>query len=200
MLSVVAVALTLVFATAATADTIYLKSGRSIRTSQVRVEGDRVYFIQFGGEVSVPLSVVDRIVEDARVEPEGSPPRPTPTPPATGDAAATPAASAAGEGEAAEQQTQRYWQDRVRTIEAEKEQVALQIEDFKRTERAFLFSQRSTAETRQKIAAAEQRLVELDQEASDLQTEARRLGVPAGWLRLPPRGGEGGGGGASSGV
>ncbi len=194
MLSVVAVALTLVFATAATADTIYLKSGRSIRTSQVRVEGDRVYFVQYGGEVSVPLSVVDRIVEDARVEPDGSPAPATPTPPAT------PAASADGEGEAAEQQTQRYWQDRVRTIEAEKEQVALQIEDFKRTERAFLFSQRSTAETRQKIAAAEQRLIELDQEAADLQTEARRLGVPAGWLRLPPRGGEGGDGGASSGA
>jgi len=198
MLSVVTMALTLVFATAATADTIYLKSGRSIRTSHVRVEGDRVYFVQYGGEVSVPLSVVDRIVEDARVEPDGSP-APA-TPPATGDAAATPAASADGEGEAAEQQTQRYWQDRVRTIEAEKEQVALQIEDFKRTERAFLFSQRSTAETRQKIAAAEQRLTELDQEAADLQTEARRLGVPAGWLRLPPRGGEGGDGGASSGA
>jgi len=66
----------------------------------------------------------------------------------------------------------------------------LEIESLRRTERAFLFSQRSTADTRAQIVAAEVRLTELDQEMTDLQTEARRLGIPSGWLRLDPSGGD----------
>ena len=71
---------------------------------------------------------------------------------------------------------------------AEGAEVDLQIEDLRRTERAFLFSKRSTAETRQKIEAAQLRLTELDQEMTDLRAEARRLNIPPGWLRLDPSG------------
>jgi hypothetical protein len=194
VLTFVVAALALTFATVAVADTIHLKNGRMIRSSQVRVEGDKVVFIQYGGEVALPMSLVDRIEQDAAVEPQGTPPPPpgtTPDPdaPADPNAPADPDAGA----DTPPEETRAFWQDRVRSIEAEKEQVRLQIEDLKRTERAFLFSHRSTAETRQAIEAAEARLVELDQEMTDLQAEARQAGVPAGWLRLPP--GEGGGGG-----
>ncbi len=49
---------TLAVANVVMADTIYMKNGRSIRSSQVRIEGDRVIFFQYGGEVSLPLSMV----------------------------------------------------------------------------------------------------------------------------------------------
>jgi hypothetical protein len=58
----------LVLATRAEADTIYLTNGRVIHTASVRVEDGRVIFRQFGGEVSIPLSVVGRLVEDDTVE------------------------------------------------------------------------------------------------------------------------------------
>jgi hypothetical protein len=185
------------FAAVATADTIYMKTGRVIKSAQTRVEGDRVYFTQYGGEVSVPLDLVDRIVEDQATEPPALPPAPMPV--QTEADAGTEETTPAAEGdEVPSDQTQEFWQDRVRSIEAERTQVNLQIEDLKRTERAFLFSHRSTSETRQSIEEAEARLKELDQEYSDLQAEARRLSIPAGWLRLPP--GERGGGGTSGGA
>jgi hypothetical protein len=192
VLTFVVAALALSFATAAVADTIYLKNGRQIRSSQVRVEGDRVLFIQYGGEVALPMSIVDRIEQDANVGPTATPPSPSqgtqpeenPEQPATTE-----------EAEVPPEQTREYWQDQVRSIEAEKEQVNLQIEDLRRQERAFLFSHRSTAETRQAIEAAQQHLAELDQQMTDLQTEARRQGIPPGWLRLQPGGGVGGDGG-----
>jgi hypothetical protein len=192
----VVAALALAVATAAVADTIYLKNGRTISSSQVRVEGDRVYFIQYGGQVALPMSLVDRIVEDTTVEPSSTPA----PPPTTGEseavesgAADTAEGTAEGEEEVPEEETRAFWQEQVLAIEAERQQVRLQIEDLRRTERAFLFSHRSTAETRQAIEDAQTRLAELDQEMADLQTEARRAGIPPGWLRLP--GGEGGGSG-----
>ena len=57
-------------ATGAVADTIYLKNGRTIRTSDTRIEGGNVIFMQFGGEVTIPMSEVDRIEEDDLREPE----------------------------------------------------------------------------------------------------------------------------------
>lgn len=183
VLSVVTAALTLALANVAMADTIYMKNGRSIRSSQVRIEGDQVIFLQYGGEVSIPMSMVDRIVQDENVEPEGAPP---PPPAAADDTQVGPATDPEEEETPPEQTTRDYWQGKVRAITAEREEVELQIEDLRRTERAFLFSHRSTAETRTQIVAAQARLAELEQELTDLQAEARRLNVPPGWLRLDP--------------
>lgn len=183
VLSVVTAALTLALANVAMADTIYMKNGRSIRSSQVRIEGDQVIFLQYGGEVSIPMSMVDRIVQDENVEPEGAPP---PPPAAADDTQVGPATDPEEEETPPEQTTRDYWQGKVRAITAEREEVELQIEDLRRTERAFLFSHRSTAETRTQIVAAQARLAELEQEVTDLQAEARRLNVPPGWLRLDP--------------
>ncbi len=183
VLSVVTAALTLALANVAMADTIYMKNGRSIRSSQVRIEGDQVIFLQYGGEVSIPMSMVDRIVQDENVEPEGAPP---PPPAAADDTQVGPATDPEEEETPPEQTTRDYWQGKVGAITAEREEVELQIADLRRTERAFLFSHRSTAETRTQIVAAQARLAELEQEVTDLQAEARRLNVPPGWLRLDP--------------
>lgn len=186
--SVLAATIALAIANVAMADTIYMKNGRLIHSSQVRVEGDRVIFLQYGGEVSIPMSLVDRIVKDAEVEPEGAPPLLPAADLSPVDPAADPADPEAPETPPKE--TRDYWQNAVARIVADREEVGLEIESLRRTERAFLFSQRSTADTRAQIVAAEVRLTELDQEMTDLQTEARRLGIPSGWLRLDPSGGD----------
>lgn len=169
----------------AAADTIYLKNGRTFRTISARVEGDRLIFIQYNGEVSIPMALVDRIEKDENVGPAGTP---TP-PPGTEAAPDEPVEGEPEPGDVPPQQTRQYWQDRVRTIVSDREEVEMQIEDLRRTERAFLFSHRSTAQVRQEMEDAEARLVELDEEMRDVEAEARGLGVPAGWLRVDPSGG-----------
>ncbi len=62
---VVAVAmLTLAPATAAAADSIYLKNGRVIRVDDARVDGDRVIFFLHGAHQAIPLALVDRVEDD----------------------------------------------------------------------------------------------------------------------------------------
>jgi len=186
-LTLLAVTFVLGLAVSASADTIYLKNGRIIRSSSVRVEGDRVIFIQYAGEVSIPLALVDRIVQDARVEPEGAPPPVADTNPDDEGLEPEPESE-----DVAPEQTREYWQDLVRAIEAETAEVEVRIEDLRRTERAFLFSSRSTADTRVQIEDEQANLTRLAQEMDDLRAEARRMQIPAGWLRLTPAGGQGG--------
>jgi hypothetical protein len=52
----------------AVADSIFLTNGRVIHTEHARVEGDRVVFRQYGGEVSIPRSAVLRIVDNDEAE------------------------------------------------------------------------------------------------------------------------------------
>ena len=198
VLTFVVTAAALAIAGAAVADTIYLKNGRVIRSSSVRVEGDRVIFIQYGGEIAIPMALVDRIEEDATSGPAATPPRPAQSEASDAEAGEAGAAEGADAGADADAEgtpeirTQDYWQGRIRANIDEAEQVQLQLEDLRRQERAFLFSHRSTAETRRQIETAQQRLAELEQEMADIRNEARQAGVPAGWLRVPT-GGEGGG-------
>lgn len=199
VLTFVVAAAALALAGEAVADTIYLKNGRTIRSAQVRVEGDRVIFIQYGGEVALPMSIVDRIEQDTSIGPDGTPSRPPQAEASdTESSESGEGTDTGGEGDSVpEDQTQEYWQSRVRANMDEREQVQLQIEDLRRQERAFLFSHRSTADTHAAIEAAQERLTELEQAMADIRTDARQAGIPPGWLRLPE--GEGGGGGGSGG-
>ena len=56
---------------AAAADTVYLKNGRAIDSSYVRIEGDRVVVRQYAGLVAFPMGLVDRIEENGNLEPAG---------------------------------------------------------------------------------------------------------------------------------
>lgn len=181
----------LLVAGGASADTIHLKNGRLIRTDATRVVGDRLIFYQYGGEVAIPMSLVERVEEDQRTGPEA---RPTPTPGTesaeTGEAeegdttGEDPAAGEAeGEEEVPEKQTREYWQERKRQITSRIAQLEDRLEELRREERAFLFSHRSTASTRREIQQVEAELEELQQALIDLREEARRAGVPPGWVR-----------------
>lgn len=52
------------------ADTIYLKSGRVIHSVETRIAEGNVTFWQFGSWQSIPLSVVERVVDDPSRGPE----------------------------------------------------------------------------------------------------------------------------------
>jgi len=57
----------------ADADSIYLKNGRVIRAQGVRVEGNRVVFVLYGGEQAIPVALIDRVERDDWNKP--APPR-----------------------------------------------------------------------------------------------------------------------------
>jgi len=184
-------------AATAVADTIYLKNGRVIRTSEVRVEGDKVHFRQYTGMVAIPMSIVDRIEEDEMTGPEAR--QATRSTPRADEAASTEegadeaAGTEEGDGEGVPpEETREYWQERVSANAAERQQLEETLERLRREERAFLFSQRSTAETRRQIEETQQRLDELDQEMEEIRQEARQQGVPPGWLRVQETSGAGG--------
>ncbi len=170
---------------AALADTIYLKNGRVIHTPRAKQVGEKVEFEQFGETVSIPAAIVLRIERDERGEDPALPPV-LPAAPGGAPAETEPSEeSEAGEGEEVPpESTPEYWRDRILSIRREKAEIDANIVVLRREERAFLFSKRSTAETRAKIEAAQERDEELDQELADLRREARRLGVPPGWLRV----------------
>jgi len=182
-------------ATSAVADTIYLKNGRTIRTSDTRIEGDNVIFLQYGGEVTIPMSLIERIEEDDAQEPD---PLPVSQPASSGSAAqsgdqAAPNATAgaadpnAPPGPDDPRLTRDYWQQELRAFQGERDQLNTRLEELNREERAFLFSRRSTADTRRRIQDTKDQLEALDEQESELRDEARRLGIAPGWLRLDAR-------------
>lgn len=197
---VLVVCAVLALATSAIADTIYLKNGRRILTSDTRVEGGNVVFSQYGGEVTIPMSLVERIEEDEAQEPDPLPvSQPTSSDSAeqSGDQAesntsaedADPNAAVAAEDP---KTTREYWQQELLSIQNEREQLNTRLEELNREERAFLFSRRSTADTRRRIEETNDLLGALDEREVQLRDEARRLGIPPGWLRVAPRRGGGG--------
>ena len=182
-------------ATSAVADTIYLKNGRTIRTSDTRIEGDNVIFLQYGGEVTIPMSLIERIEEDDAQEPD---PLPVSQPASSGSAAqsgdqAAPNATAgaadpnAPPGPDDPRLTRDYWQQELRAFQGERDQLNTRLEELNREERAFLFSRRSTADTRRRIQSTNDLLKALDEQEAELRDEARRLGIAPGWLRLDYR-------------
>lgn len=174
--------LLLAYPTVVAADSIYLKNGRVIRTQRSEVVGDKLVFLQYGAEITIPMSLVDRVEPDDELEEVPSPVRqPSPQ---DGDSDEDTGGTDEGEqDEVPAEETRGYWRARVEEIASQRADLQAQIVEHRREERAFLFSHRSTAETRRKIEAAQQQMVELDEQMRELRREARRQGIPPGWLR-----------------
>ena len=172
---------------AATADSVYLKSGAVIRTDHARIEGGRVVFEQYGARVAIPLGIVDRVVDDdftgprptervsaaaSRTASPTSPatllPQPTPDEP-TRERARHPGQP--GRDAASSQRNRQSPQESKRATRAKREDLESMraflksMRAFlKRAETAFLFSHRSTSEVKQKIADVDEWLARLDGE------------------------------------
>ncbi len=176
------------------ADTIYMKNGRVITSSFVRVEGDRVYVRLLGGEVGFLLSLVDRIVEDDAVErPSTVVPVPEPASdpndppdqgePAQGDPDASsdpagqgdPAAGADPEDpEPAPEETREYWQNRLAPLNENLARMDGELQSLR---------SRTGADVEAQIRRLETARGRIQAQVDTILQEARRLGVPPGWLR-----------------
>ena len=170
---------------AAVADTVYLKNGRLLRTPEATVEGERVLLRLYGGQLVLPLSVVDRVVDDDAVEP---PPAAAPSAeeadPQTEEAADPEAAAAADPADPAEEvappaeppadQTREYWQNRVVPLNAELGRLEQELDRLRTL---------TGAAVQVRIDRLEATRRQLQEQLEAIGREARRLGIPAGWLR-----------------
>lgn len=193
---------------AARADSIYLTNGRVIHTAAARIEGDRVIFRQYGGEVAIPRETVVRIVDDDTVE------RVTAPMPRTSDEAADAVATGddawgegtatgdatAASGDAADASVQNdapaepeipgttleYWVERIRAVDERIVRAEAELERLPRydsTERAML---RYSGQARYFMGEREkwqQMLEGFQATRNQLLEGARRAGITPGALR-----------------
>ena len=197
----------------ARADTVYLKNGRMIHSSIVRIEEDRVIVKQYAGMVAFPMELVDRVEENDRVEPGGYvPPQPEPAfdevlegdasvegdAPAEGDAGAegtTPEEGAAlpEEGQAAGDPTagdpaaQPAPPEDPRRDQAywqgRLRPIFTEMDRAETERRDYVALALTSAEAQRQLDRIDRRLADFERQAEAIRTEARRLNVPAGWLR-----------------
>ena len=183
---------------AVAADSIYMKTGTVIRTAKATIEGDAVVFEQFGSRVAIPLSLVERVVPDDHTGPVAIASSDRARDSGSGQAASAGADTGAGSGAARAgtatasaanqpvppEKTKEYWQNRVRALYRQGEQLEARLKEARRVERAFLFSRRSTADSRRQVEDIQNAIEANEQAKRDLQREARRKNVPPGWLRV----------------
>jgi len=178
----------------AAADTIYMKNGRVITSSSVRVDGDHVYVRLLGGEVRLPLFLIDHIVVDDAIEAppsvvpgqESTPDPNNPTgqgEPAPGDPVAPgdpagqgdPAAGAApADPEPASEETRAYWRNRLDPLQEELAGMDGELQRLR---------SRTGAEVEAQIQRLQATRDGVQARLNAILREARRLGVPPGWLR-----------------
>jgi hypothetical protein len=179
------------------ADSIHMKTGTVIRTDKASIEGDAVVFEQYGSRVAIPLELVDRVVPDdhtgpvaiTRDAPHGGASAGRSSVPESPDSGATanqscPASATATDAPPPPEETKEYWQSRVRALYQQGEAHEVRLKELRRIEQAFLFSHRSTADSRRQIEEVQQAIEGNEQAKRDLKREARRKGVPPGWLRV----------------
>ncbi len=158
---------------AATADSIYLRSGTVIRTDWVTVENGRVVFEQYGGRVSIPLDLVERVVADEFAGPSGSVPVTAVSPAAQAPASPElprgqqPSSNrpdrAATRAERGARESAR--REREREIRAEMENLEAWRALLDRAHRAFFVAHMSTTDVKRKIRETADRLAELERAA-----------------------------------
>jgi len=174
----------------ALSDTIYLKSGRIIRTPFSEVVGNKVRFIIRGGEVMLPLSLVEKIVKDAytlppKSESSAAPPPPTKlgqegTPPETKGEKAPP--SVGTDNPEAQKKQATYWIKRREQITESLQKAEAQLSEARRRLRFSVLPQERGALVKQ-INQLEKAVEKYRNELNNLGTEAKKHGVLPGELR-----------------
>jgi hypothetical protein len=189
------------------ADTVYLKNGRVIHSSIVRVEDDRVVVKQYEGLVAFPRELVDHVEENDRVEPGGFVP-PQPEAPfeeeqagtsAEGDQAdegATPEEGAAPDEGAAQSDEGQAGDEEAAQADAPEDPrrdeaywqsrlqpIFSQMDRAEGERREYETLAQTSAEAQRQLDRIDRQLADLERQAEAIRSEARSLGVPPGWLR-----------------
>jgi hypothetical protein len=172
----------------ATADTVYLKNGRVIKTPFAEIVGNKVRFIVAGGEVMFPLSIVERIEQDYFAFPEKkatTAAQPSPTPPEEGifpipEEAVIP--TGVGDNPEAQKKQADYWVKRRKQLSEELQKAEKGLNEARRRLRTSV-DPRDRARTRQEIERLQKDIERYRNELNNLGTEAKKHGILPGELR-----------------
>jgi len=178
-------------------DTIYLKNGQKIRTSYAEIKGDKVSFSQFGGIVSLPMSLVDRIESDRFIEPEkGSALAPssasTPTTPETSTTAEQqpaqegkqpPAQESKESDPEQEKKDPEYWIKKKQELTQRLAQAEKELQEAKHDNFATRYAGGALERSIKRIESLENEIARLKLETANLETEAKKYGILPGVFR-----------------
>lgn len=171
----------------AAADIIHLKNGNRIEAEGVRVDGERVVFTVFGGQMSIALTAVDKIEKSSRPIAPNAGLRNAVTGTPFRGATASPAAGGNAEGgptpaQNAQELVQFYIQQRQQLLK----EVRL-YDDQIQTLRSVIFAKSAIFEDtdteRQRIADMEARKKVAEEKLASLMNDARSAGLGPGDLR-----------------
>ena len=172
-------------------DTIYLKNGEKIQTSFAEVKGNQVIFSKFGGMISLPMTLVDRIESDSYAEPERS----TEATPAstTVRTSSTPSSSPAPRSGAQDSAQRRiemqkkntqYWIKRKQELTKQLNEAEQKLQAARANNLAMRYAGGAgLALSGQQIEALEREIAQLREQLDNLEDEARRYGIAPGVLR-----------------
>jgi len=171
-------------------DTIYLKNGEKIRSSYVEVKRDKIFFTQFGGRISLPMSLVDRVESDRFAEPvqsivSAAPLSATPTTPATPAMAGSqqPVQESKEVDTEQEKKEAKYWIKKKQILTQRLAQAEKELQTARHDNFASRYAGGALERTIKRIEALEKEIDQIKQELVNLEDEARRYGIPPGVLR-----------------
>lgn len=181
----ITVGLIFLFVSVMMADTIFLKNGRKIVTSWVKIEGDKVKYKWPGGIMSINKDLVLKIVKDNFAEPEKR--EDLGLNEDTEDTSNTKKAAdlkrndemeeIAEEEQPDEKSTSEYWGKELNRLQTEKADLDRQLKDLQNLKVGLMRARRSTTEVNKRIAEIETKINDINKEMVDMQEEARQSGV-----------------------
>jgi hypothetical protein len=172
-------------------DTIYLKNGEKIQTTYAEVKGNQVIFSKFGGMVSLPMTLVDRIESDSYVEPEKSSEA---APASTAVRTSSTPTSSPATGSSSQDSAQRrlemqkknaqYWVKRKQELTDRLNDAEQKLQAARANNLAMRYAGGAgLALSGQQIEALEREITQLREQLDNLDDEARRYGIAPGVLR-----------------
>lgn len=172
-------------------DTIYLKNGEKIQTSYAKIVGNQIVFSKFGGMISFPMSLVDRIENDSYIEPkqssEGAPT--SSTAPAPSTTRTLPATSSSAQDSSQnrlemQKRNDQYWTKRKEELTNRLNEAEQKLQAARTNNLALRYAGGAgLAQSSQDVDALEKEIAQLREQLANLEDDARKYGISPGVLR-----------------
>lgn len=170
------------------ADTIYLKNGRVIKTPFAEIVGNKVRFIVGGGEVMFPLSIVEKIEQDYFAFPEKKATTAAQPPPALPEEGISPIPEEGvnpvgiGDNPEAQKKQAEYWVKRRQQLNEAIQKAERELSEARRRLRTTV-DPRNRRQVRQQIEQFQKDIEKYRNELNNLGTQAKKHGILPGELR-----------------
>jgi hypothetical protein len=172
-------------------DTIYLRNGEKIQTSYAEVKGNQVIFSKFGGRISLPMTLVDRIESDSYAEPaKSTEAAPASTTVRTSSTPSSSPSTRSGDQDSAQRRIEmqkknaQYWVKRKQELTKQLNEAEQKLQAARANNLAMRYAGGAgLALSGQQIEALEREIAQLREQLDNLEDEARRYGIAPGVLR-----------------